>query len=55
MKILKTKQPSAPGKGHLGQQTLGKRFAVVKRINNTTVMQRYCKVTEAHAAWRYSK
>ena len=40
MKTLKMKQPSVLCKGHLGQQTLGKRITVVKQISNTTVMQR---------------
>lgn len=43
MKSLKMKQPSVLGRGHLGQQEHGKRFAKTHSINNVSIYQRRSK------------
>jgi hypothetical protein len=44
MRTLKMKQPSVLGKGPLGQQTLGQRFAKTHYTNKTAVTHRPRKV-----------
>ena len=49
---LKMKKPNDPCRGHLGQQTLGQRFATTHYNNKTTVMyRRPMKVLEEVKKW----